>query len=156
MNIHHTIRLATAAALFTIPVMASDRASVGFYLDQIVAQAKQTQTEAREISGMLKAKQPQFAAVSGKMEQLERHASDVNRLIASLEGSFAPTLTGVQSHELQRMKNVMAIINVFIENKKQLLASDRRASQRSLLRAKADGIAQRAALVQESALRIRG
>jgi chromosome segregation ATPase len=123
-------------------------------LNQIVAEAKSTQAEAREISSLLKAKTPDLDRVKSKMETLTDHATNLAQHIAALEAHF-DELTVRQQQELARMKNVSALLQLFVEQKRLGLEQAEAARNRSLLRAQADGIALRAGMVERSALKLR-
>jgi chromosome segregation ATPase len=123
-------------------------------LNQIVAEAKSTQAEAREISSLLKSKTPDLDRVKAKMETLTSHAANLAEHIAALE-AHADELSAPQQQELARMKNVSALLQVFVEQKQKGLEQAEASRNRSLLRAQADGIALRAGMLERSALKFR-
>lgn len=143
---------AAAFVMAVAPAFATDHRTASSHLDEIVTSAKKTQLEAREISNLLKVKTPDYDRVRTKMQLLTEHAADVNRLVAELEASN-PSLSSSQQAEFNRLKEIAKLVDVFVTNKNNLLASS--DLNRKLLRAKADGIAKRAEMVQESAIRIR-
>lgn len=124
------------------------------WVDQVVAEAKKAQIEAREISDLLKDKRSDTARIASKLAYLSQHAAKVNELIASLDVASLQ-LTPAQMSEFERMKQASQILNIFVENKRNLLDAGKLQTHRGLLRAKADGIAKRAEFVQVSALRAR-
>jgi chromosome segregation ATPase len=123
-------------------------------LNQIVAEAKSTQAEAREISSLLKSKTPDLDRVKAKMETLTVHAGSLAEHIAALE-SHAHELSMPQQQELARMKEISALLQLFVEQKKLGLEQAEALRNRSLLRAQADGIALRAGMVERSAQKLR-
>ena len=148
---NHFLRIALAALVLTVPAFANTNPS---HLDQLVADAKQTQLEAREIGVLLKAKSPDFELVRSRMQTRIQHASKLNDSVAEFEAANA-TLTPRQQAEFDRIKSAAAVLKIFAENKHGILAGSDVREQRSLLRAKAEGIAKRAELVQVSAHKIR-
>lgn len=133
---------------------ASPGQSRSAWVDQVVAEAKKAQLEAREISDLLKNKRSDTTRIASKLEYLSQHAAKVNELIASIDPASLQ-LTTAQMSEFERMKQASQILKIFVENKQQLLSSGKVQTHRGLLRAKADGIAKRAEFVQVSALRVR-
>jgi predicted component of viral defense system (DUF524 family) len=123
-------------------------------LTQIVTEAKKTQLEAKEIGNLLKVKKPDLERVNSKMQLLEQHVEAVRQLISEFESSHA-TLTETQKAELDRMKTTAEVLRIFVDNKKTILASGEAIQKRNTLRAKAIGIAMRAELMQQSAIKIR-
>lgn len=118
-------------------------------LESITESANKTQAEAREIAAMLKVKKPDFDAVKNRMATLESHSDELTKMIEEAE----PTL-GSQA-EFAKVRELAKIVAVFVDNKKAMLESDDRAKNRELLRAKADGIAQRAELIRRAAQKLK-
>ena len=148
---------AVRTSLLALAVSAVALATTHAYtepLNQIVAEAKSTQAEAREISTLLKSKTPDLERVKSRMETLTSHAAALAEHITALE-SHADELSPSQRQELARMKNISALLHVFIEQKQKGLEQAEAFRNRSLLRAQADGIALRANMLERSALKFR-
>lgn len=152
MTRNSLILTAVAFAMTAAPAFANGDHSTASQLDQIAAVAKQTQSEAREAATLLRAKNPDYERVNGMMETLRGHSAEVNRLIAEFEGANH-SMTSSQRAEFDRLKELAQLLDIFVTNKSNMLTASKR--DRNLLRAKADGIAKRAEMVHQSALKIR-
>jgi ABC-type transporter Mla subunit MlaD len=149
-----SLLLSIAALAITVaPASANLKPHAAAQLDQIVAAAKTIQTDAQDVSTLLRAKTPNFDRVSEKMQVMGEHSTELNRLIEQLEAANTEA-TPAQRAEFDRMKELAQLVNIFVANKSDLLSAPRR--ERNVLRAKADGIAKRAGLLQQSAQRVRG
>ena len=152
--------LATAAAALVIAVPAlangntESASTIAAHVDRLVADAKKPQMEAREIGVLLKAKNPDFAAVNANMAELTAHVSQLTESVTQFE-SVQSSFHAKQQAEFERIKSAVAVLKIFLDNKSEILAGSGALEQRNLLRAKADGIAKRAELVQVSAHRLR-
>lgn len=160
MNTLRTLLATTTAALVLgIPALANGNtgpaATIISHVDRLVADAKKAQNEAREIGVLLKAKQPDFSAIQANMAELAAHVAGLKQGVADFEAAY-PTLSAKQQAEFDRMKSAVAVLAIFLDNKSEILAGSSALEQRKLLRAKAEGIAKRAELVQLSAHRLRG
>jgi hypothetical protein len=153
MKIHNLV-LTTAMLVVTSTFAFANSTDTNASLTQIVTEAKKTQLEAKEISTLLKAKKPDFDRVTTKINLLEQHAAAVRDLITAFEANN-DSLTPTQKLELDRMKTTAEIVRIFVHNKKEIIASGEASQKKSTLRAKANGIAMRAEMMQQSALRIR-
>lgn len=148
-----TLVALTIAAFAAVPVMAfNDGTGPHAVYDDIARNAATVQSEAREISQMLKGKSYDIGVVKQKLAAMEEHAAKVHQSLAQLQPS--DDWSQEQRAEFDRLKSVAELMNIFIEDKRSNLEGDR--AERKMLRAKADGIAIRAELVQKSALRLRG
>jgi hypothetical protein len=134
-----------AAGLLAVPVFASAP------YEQIVTEARKTQQEALELAKVLKSKNADVAAATQMLDRLSQHALEVKNMIDATDTS---ALDGRQKAEFERMKMASDVMAVFINNKRALLQDAGR--NRALLRAKAEGIALRAALVEQSAIKLKG
>ncbi|MBK9168963.1 MAG: hypothetical protein IPM24_16040 [Bryobacterales bacterium] len=87
--------------------------------------------------------------IRDKMEPLEKHVGTLHELVGSLEGERS-SMTASQVAALDRVKLKSELLHVFTNNKKNMLEGDWRKN-RSMLRAKAEGIAKRAQALRQSA-----
>lgn len=143
MNLIRTLIIGAFAAL---SLTAAD-------MPGIAEEARKVQNEAQQVGQMLRAKSPDYSEVSTRLEAVERHNDALREMILQFEAKH-PGLSQDKHAELERMKQTAAVKDIFIENKKGILAQDDRDKNRRLLRAKADGIAKRAEILQASALRM--
>lgn len=139
-----TTLTAIAAALLALPVFASST------YDQIAQHAQKTQQEAREIAKLLRSKNADVSSAAGMLDKVEQHAAEVKKMIDETDTS---TLSAKQKAEFDRMKMAADVMAVFINNKRALLQDA--GKNRALLRAKAEGIALRASIVEQSAAKLK-
>ena len=145
--------LSIAAFVIAVaPAFANLNPDAAAQLDQIVAAAKTIQTDAQDVSALLRAKTPNFDRIGEKMQVMSQHSTELNRLIENLDSANLD-MTATQRAEFNRMKELAQLVNIFVANKSDMLSAQRR--ERGVLRAKADGIAKRANLLQQAAERIR-
>lgn len=121
-------------------------------LDQISADAGKARAEALEIKTLLKAKAPDMAQVQQKLDTLRTHVDQLKVTTDALDPAQYQ-LTTAQAAELDKVRKTAEVLQVFVQNKADMLAD---GADRSLLRAKADGVARRAAVVEQSVARLRG
>ena len=101
---------------------------------QIATEAKTAAATASEMEAWLKNKNNKdFAALEAKMEQLRKSTGEIHTLASGLNST---------SPNIDRVKQLAELLNVFVENKKNHLTGDEK--NRSYLRAMAKGIAERA------------
>ncbi|MBC7925565.1 MAG: hypothetical protein H7039_07900 [Bryobacteraceae bacterium] len=122
--------------------------------EQLVTEAKKVQLEAQDISKELKPRGFDLARVQEMMANLERHVTSVDQLVKDL-APHEPQMTSHQKAKYEAVKMKAQLLTVFITNKRNILAGDELSKNRSLLRSKADGIARRAELLQQSAMALR-
>jgi len=142
-------RLTLTAALSTVAMFGSDD-----HFSRIADAAQKTQAEARDLSAALKPKNADMKAIHGRMDTLQNHALELTQMVEAAQSSAA-SLTGPKKAEFERLATAAKIVSIFVENKKNMLGRDDAARNRSIIRANADGIAQRAAMVQKSALKLK-
>jgi hypothetical protein len=123
-------------------------------LDDITFEARQAKAKADEMRTMLKNRAVDPSRVSAQMEVLEAHSAKLNELITAY-AEANQTLDRRAASELERMKVTAEVLQILFNNKQNLMESNG-MSNRGLLRAKAEGIARRAGMIQQSAQRIRG
>ncbi len=150
-----TTRIAQTAFAVVITAGAALAADASATLPSIVDAAKRTHNEAREISSMLQVKNPDLDAVRGRVATLATHSNELDQLVRAAEAEMH-SLSDPQKAELVRMQNLAKLVAVFVDNKQAILNADNAQKHRTLLRAKANGIAERAELLQRSALRLKG
>jgi hypothetical protein len=145
--------LSIAALVIAVaPAFANLNPDAVAQLDQIVAAAKTIETDAQDVSALLRVKTPNYDRVGEKMQVIGEHSGELNRLIEQLESSNS-NMTVAQRAEFNRIQELGQLVNIFFVNKSDLLSAQR--LERNVLRAKADGIARRAGLLQKAAQRIR-
>jgi len=153
------VALAAVALLVATPSFAARETGpsngAAEHLEKIVIEAKKAQLEAGEIRILLRNKNVDWTKVHGKMGYLERHVAEIREMVTAFEG-MNPSLTSDQQSQMERLKLTSELLFVFTQNKKEMLESGDPKKNRSLLRAKAEGISKRAEMLQRMALRLRG
>ena len=144
----------TAAVTLVAPGVARDTADLGSKAEALVAEAKKVQLEAQDISKELRVKQFDLNKVQEMMSTLTAHVESVNRMVTELE-PMEPSMTEQQKTNFNLVKSKAELLTVFATNKQNVLSGDRPHKNRPLLRAKADGIAQRSEMLQKSAMALR-
>jgi cytochrome c556 len=134
-------------SLFSLIATAAFAASPTPIAD-IVSNAKTVQTEATALKTMLKSRQVDVEQVQQKTASLGETVSRMKQLVTEYE---AANPSAAQTKAWNDVKLRIELIDVFHNNKSQLLSQEDVARNRDMLRAKADGIARRAAGILQAA-----
>jgi septal ring factor EnvC (AmiA/AmiB activator) len=145
-----TLLTILVCALAVIPASANWNTQTA---QQLSSEARELRTMANDVAAQLKSKQADIAAVEARLEQFTQRAGEINRLVDEMAQSGL-TLDARQQREFDRLKMLASLLNVFVDNKKQLIESGNAASQRELLRAHAVGVAARADLIEKTVRKI--
>lgn len=140
---------ALAAAYLTF---APAPAAAGDY-DQILADARAVRTEAEEVRLLLKHKAADQVVLQQRLDVIGQHARSLKDAVHALD------TTGLSSRQmaaLEKARTTAETLLVMLDNKVALLsAPDGLSKQRGLLRAKAEGIATRAGIVEKQLQQLR-
>lgn len=139
------LTLAIAACAATLTAAANNNAMVG----DIASHAQRVQADAQSVSSSLKAKSFDRQAVIEKSAAIEENIEKLKELAAAFEASN-PSLSASQQKSWEMVKTKIELLHIFSNQKKTLLDSGDLAKNRSWVRAHADGIAKRAALLQKT------
>lgn len=140
---------ATCALGLILTVSASARADVPTAVDQLVAAAQIVRVDALEVRQMLGERDANLIAVLQQVDVLNARAAALMSAMAG-PGVAATTLTPTQTAALERARSATGAMLALISNKAAILADVEKApAKRRLLRDKADGVARRAALVEQ-------
>lgn len=145
---------AAAAALGTSGAARDAAANLPPTAEVLAIEAKKVQVEAQDISRELRARQFDLDKVKGMTGNLTAHVESVNRIVAELE-SMQSAMTGQQRTTFEQVKVKAQLLTIFATNKQDVVLGNQPEKNRSLLRAKAEGIARRAQLLQQSATALR-
>lgn len=124
------------------------QASLKDMAQKLIAESRTTREMAMQIAEQLR-KTADTGAVRDQIPVLEQHAESIRQLIGDLEAK-GTTLTARQRQQLETARKVAEILNVFIENKKQMLASVTSPRDRDNVRYQAIGVAQRAEMIEKT------
>ena len=120
---------------------------------ELRSHAARVEKDNLELAKMLKAKQFDTAQVKDKLAATGQDLEKINALVADLEG-HATSLSPAAQKDWQLLREKVQLLGIFHGVKKNLLEKDDPLKQRSLLRAHAEGVARRAALLQQTAGRL--
>ena len=115
----------------------------------IIGDAAKIQRDAEAISGHLKAKSPDVDTVKAKSGDLNKDIQSLRDGLAAFEATN-PNLTGQQKKDWDMVKTKAELLLIFSDSKNGALNSGDLKKNRSLVRAYSDGIAKRAALLQQT------
>jgi len=146
------IALFVAGSLLTASAWANNL-NMSTTLSDISMHAQKVQRSAEEMSALLKSKAVDRTVLEQRMEAVHQDVSRLKDLVATIEASGLE-LTPSQQLNWQKLKTKVELLQVFANNKKELLERGDLQKSRSLLRAHADGIAKRAALLQQTAAKL--
>lgn len=141
-----TLLMTLVCALALLPAGANaNNASA----QQLTSEARQLKAVANEVANQLKAKRADLSVAESRIELFTQRANEITRLIGEIENSGL-TLDVRRQQELDRLKKLSLTLNLFVENKKQLLEAGNAAANRNQLRSHAVGVATRADLIEKS------
>lgn len=141
-----TLLMTLVCALAVVPAVANAADPTA---QQLATEARQLKAVANEVATQLKAKRADVTVAESRMDQFSSRANEITRLINEIEKSGL-SLDARRQQELDRLKNLSVTLNLFVENKKQILEGGNAAALREQLRAHAVGVATRADLIEKS------
>ena len=116
----------------------------------IIGDAARIQQDAQAISAQLKGKSPDFATVKTRSADLNKDIQELRSDLDKFEAT-QPNLTADQKKEWELVKTKAQLLLVFSDAKSDLLNFGDPQQNKNLLKAYADGIVKRAAMLQETA-----
>lgn len=122
-------------------------------VDQLLTEARQVRKTADELSNRLKSKNADLSNLGEHLSAVEKGAANIQNLVGELHSANL-TLSAKQKARLDNTKVLAELLNVFVENKKNLVSDGASASERELLRANAMSAAKRAELIETNLLRL--
>jgi ribosome-binding ATPase YchF (GTP1/OBG family) len=124
-------------------------------LDRIATHAQDVRREAENVRRLLNDRKADVTVVTERLAVLDTHAQ---ALKDAMEAAMTDaTVTAVEPTSWARARAATDSLLAIVANKSRLLADTERADRdRGLLRAKADAIAKRAAMVEQHVSRARG
>jgi len=137
--------LTITALTFGLSTAAADT-----LLADIRSHASSLQRESQEMSKMLKAKKPDVDLLRQKLDTTSADLEKLQTLVMDVDANSS--LNG--STDWARVKDKVQLLAIFHNAKRELLTGDQPVKQRTLLRAHAEGVAKRAALLQQTVDRL--
>ena len=122
-------------------------------LDEVIHSASQVETDARHVSSHLKSKETDAQFVKDKIQALSADMASLDAAMSHLEGK-KDSMKDWQKKDYEMLKTKVQLAQRFYDFKKELAWADDLKKNRSSLRAHADGLAQRAALVRSTASKL--
>ncbi|MCS7023782.1 MAG: hypothetical protein NZV14_03190 [Bryobacteraceae bacterium] len=144
MRIFSTSVLLSGAILLSAPVFAKDP------LRTIADHARMVQSQAQEINLGLKKKTLSEDALKSKLMMTSESIEKLKGAVAQIEASRSDL--NALGRDWQLLKDKVQLLAIFHERKSELAGDFNR--NRSMIRAHADGIAKRAAMLQETVSRL--
>lgn len=144
MRTFKTLTLVTGMALLSIPALANDT------LRTIADHARTVQGQAEEINMGLKKKSLTEDALKSKLDTSAASLEQLKNAVAVLESSNANVAS--LGKDWQLLKDKVQLLAIFHDRKSELLTDVNR--NRGMIRAHADGIAKRAAMLQQTVSRL--
>jgi len=144
--------LALLCATTLLVADADSKAALKDTAQKLITESRTTREMAMQIAEQLR-KSADTGAIRDQIATLEQHAASIRQLIADLE-SKGSDLTAKQRQQLETARKVAEILNVSIENKKQMLASVTSPRDRDQVRYQAIGVAQRAEMIEKTISRL--
>lgn len=122
------------------------------FVDQMMTSAKNIERDAGVVRDALKPKQ---VDASGLREKIDAMSADLNKLqeLVNHFESTHPSLSGRDLADWKMVKDKVQLLEIFHGQKKALAAGDL-SKNRSMLRAHANGVAERAAKLQQSVMKL--
>lgn len=121
--------------------------------NNLAAKAESAKSVANQLALTLKqSKSPDAAVLNDHTAKLDQHVEELKAVVSQIDPS---NLNAKQREEVEKMKQITEVMDVFVANKKNIIAGGDVQKQRRLLQAKAEGIALRSDLLLKSAAKIK-
>jgi hypothetical protein len=121
--------------------------------NDLKAKAESTKSVANQLAQTLKqSKSADPSVLNEHTAKLDQHVDELKAVVAQIDAS---NLNAKQREEFEKMKQIAEVMDIFVENKKNIIANGDLQKQRRLLQAKAEGIALRSDLLLKSAAKIK-
>lgn len=137
-----------AIAALALPAMAGSQD-----FRAIIGDAANIQRDAEKLSRDLKQKELDEALVKKDIEALNADVSKLKQDVMDMDGKLGQ-LSEPQKKEWELVKTKAELLTIFAARKATLMESGEFRKNRSMLRAHADGIAKRAAMLQQTVNRL--
>lgn len=139
---------AIAFAAMALPAMAGSQD-----FRAIIGDAANIQRDAEKLSRDLKQKEVDEALVKKDIEALNADVAKLKQDVMEMDGKLGQ-LTDAQKKEWELVKTKAELLTIFAGRKATLMESGEFRKNRSMLRAHADGVAKRAAMLQQTVNRL--
>lgn len=137
-----------ASAALALPLMADSQAFRG-----IIGDAANIQRDAEKLSRDLKQKALDEAKLKEDITALNTNVAKLKQDVTELDGKLT-SMSDAQKKEWELVKTKAELLTIFAGRKATLMESGDFKKNRSMLRAHADGISKRAAMLQQTVNRL--
>ena len=117
--------------------------------ERLLAESRAARQTATQMAEHLKKKNADLSEVNEHIASVEESATKIQTLLKELETSTS-NLNDRQRAALDRSVKLAEVMNVFLNNKKTMLADGASAEEIATMRAQAIGVAKRAELIEKS------
>jgi hypothetical protein len=114
-------------------------------VQQVLAEARTVQSNAKAILDQLKSKKADVKQVNDESEAVAKSAAQIKTLVEKLD----PQQVSMTTEEFGKLKQLTALLDTYVNNKISALNGPEGAEQRSLVRAGAISAGQRAAMIEK-------
>jgi hypothetical protein len=137
--------------LITLCTLGLSTLAASTHLADIRAEAARIEREGQSMQQLLKAKQPDAAALQEKLTAAGAGIEKLRELVMTIETQSNGSLN---TPDWALVKEKVQLLAIFHQAKTELMANGDLRKQRTLLRAHADGMAKRAQMLQKTASRL--
>lgn len=151
-----TLLMTCLAMGFVFTAASTAAANTRETFDRILTSAESIRRDAQDVHQMLRDKKADLAAVAQRVTAIESQAQALNDALASVDRTDS-SLTPAQVAAVDGARTIAMNLSALLKAKTALLNdAPRAAKERNLLRAKADGVAKRAAMLERHVAPLRG
>jgi hypothetical protein len=120
---------------------------------ELLGESQLVKKMATDLANALKRKNADLSMAKQTSAEIVQRSAQIQKLIGELEQQ-SPSMNSSQIAELNRLKELGALLQVFVSNKSQVLESGATEAQRESLRANALGVATRAQMIEKSVAKL--
>jgi septal ring factor EnvC (AmiA/AmiB activator) len=121
--------------------------------DRLLAESRSVKQTANQMAEQLKRKDADLSKVNEHVASVHQGSENIQKLIAELEASGA-SFTAKQRESLDTSRKLAEVMDVFVDNKKTMVADGASSEERNALRMQSLGTAKRAELIEKNVLRM--
>jgi hypothetical protein len=121
--------------------------------EQLTGEAQALEQAATGLAQSLRDRKADFAGLSGQFDGVTKGVERVQGLVSQLEGQTV-SMSARQLADFNRVRELVKMLGVFANNKKDLLGSGDLAKNREAIRGNVLSVAIRAGLIRKSAARL--
>lgn len=150
-----TLLMTGLAMGFVFTAASTAAANTRDAFDRIVANAENIRRDAQDVHRMLRDKKADLMVVAQRVAAIDSQAQTLNSVLAAVARTDS-SLTPAQVAAIDGARTVAMNMAAVLKSKTALLNDGQRAAkERNLLRAKADAVAKRAAMVERQVAPLR-